>query len=66
MLTRHVAGKQWRETKKAFRPTAGLTSYEKRNKERVLMAQVKAKEREMKQEKEDERQVSDSHSGILM
>lgn len=52
-----MAGMQWKDTKKAFRPTAGLTSYEKRVKERVLMAQMKAKEKEMKEEKEEERQV---------
>lgn len=50
-------GKQWHAPKKAFRPTAGLKSYEKRTQERALMAQVKAKEKEMKDEKEQERQV---------
>ncbi|KAF4505221.1 hypothetical protein G6O67_007193 [Ophiocordyceps sinensis] len=49
-------GKQWHEPKKAFRPTAGLTSYEKRTKERAAMAQMKAKEREIKAEKEAHRQ----------
>ncbi|CAM1506549.1 Fc.00g061900.m01.CDS01 [Cosmosporella sp. VM-42] len=49
-------GKQWHPLKKAFRPTAGLSSYEKRTKERALMNQVKAKEKEMKDEKEEERQ----------
>ncbi|KAH6898291.1 hypothetical protein B0T10DRAFT_555620 [Thelonectria olida] len=49
-------GKQWHALKKAFRPTAGLKSYEKRTQERALMAQVKAKEKEMKAEKEEERQ----------
>ena len=49
-------GKQWHPTKKAFRPTAGLTSYEKRTKERALIAQVKAKEKEMKEEREEARQ----------
>ncbi|KAM3513823.1 hypothetical protein MY11210_002548 [Beauveria gryllotalpidicola] len=49
-------GKQWHAPKKAFRPTAGLTSYEKRTKERALMAQMKAKENEMKTEKKEERQ----------
>ncbi|KZL64949.1 cgr1 family protein, partial [Colletotrichum incanum] len=48
-------GKQWHETKKAFRPTSGLTSYEKRAKDRVAMAAMKAKEKEMKDEKEAER-----------
>ncbi|OAA32849.1 Cgr1 family protein [Moelleriella libera RCEF 2490] len=45
-------GKQWHAPKKAFRPTRGLTSYEKRTKERNAMAQMKAKEKEMKDEKE--------------
>ncbi|KAF7564040.1 hypothetical protein G7046_g22 [Stylonectria norvegica] len=48
-------GKQWHEPKKAFRPTAGLSSYQKRCKERVLMTQMKAKEKEMKDEKEEDR-----------
>ncbi|KJZ76723.1 rRNA-processing protein cgrA [Hirsutella minnesotensis 3608] len=49
-------GKQWHEPKKAFRPTAGLSSYEKRVKERAAMEQMKAKEKEMKAEKEEMRQ----------
>lgn len=52
-----IAGKQWHEPKKAFRPTAGLKSYERRTQERVLLAQIKAKEKEMKDEKEEIRQV---------
>lgn len=51
-------GKQWHSTKKAFRPKAGLTSYERRSKERTAMVQMKAKEKEMKEEKEEARQVS--------
>ena len=51
-------GKQWHEPKSAFRPRAGNTSYEKRQVERQAMAVVKAKEKEMKDEKEAERQVS--------
>ncbi|KAL8350500.1 hypothetical protein RB601_001158 [Gaeumannomyces tritici] len=50
-------GKQWHAPRKAFRPGSGLTSYEKRAKDRVTMAAVKAKEKEMKDEKEAERQV---------
>lgn len=50
-------GKQWHAPKKAFRPTRGLSSYEQRTKERAAMAQMKAKEKEMKEEKEEERQV---------
>ncbi|KAL8387781.1 hypothetical protein RB595_009676 [Gaeumannomyces hyphopodioides] len=53
-------GKQWHAPRKAFRPGSGLTSYEKRAKDRVTMAAVKAKEKEMKDEKEAERQVRGS------
>ena len=49
-------GKQWHEQKKAFRPTAGLSSYEKRQKEKALREQVRAKEKELKDEKEEARQ----------
>lgn len=52
-----MTGKQWHAPKKAFRPGSGLTSYEKRAKERVALAAMKAKEKEMKDEKEAERQV---------
>ena len=51
-------GKQWKQPKKAFRPGSGLTSFEKRAKDRQLMAAVKAKEKELKDEKEAERKVS--------
>ncbi|KAH6692324.1 rRNA-processing protein CGR1 [Plectosphaerella plurivora] len=51
-----VNGKQWHAPKKAFRPTSGLTSYEKRAKDRVAMSAMKAKEKEMKDEKEAARQ----------
>ncbi|TVY47212.1 rRNA-processing protein cgrA [Lachnellula cervina] len=44
-----TTGKQWHEPKSAFRPKAG-------NEERKFMAAVKAKEKEMKEEKEAERQ----------
>lgn len=56
-LTDRATGKQWLPPKKAFRPTAGLKSYEKRTQERALAAQLKAKEKEMKAEKAEERQV---------
>ena len=56
-LTDDLPGKQWHAQKKAFRPTAGLSTFEKRSKDRALMAQMKAKEKEMKDEKEAERQV---------
>lgn len=49
-------GKQWHQQKSAFRPRAGQTSYEKRAEERKALATVKAKEKEMKDEKESERQ----------
>ncbi|KAK4154717.1 hypothetical protein C8A00DRAFT_32454 [Chaetomidium leptoderma] len=49
-------GKQWHAPKKAFRPGSGLTSYEKRAKTRVAQAAMKAKEKELKEEKEAERQ----------
>ena len=52
------AGKQWHQTKTAFRPRTGQTSYEKRAEKRKALAAVKAKEKEMKEEKEEERQVS--------
>lgn len=51
-------GKQWHDTKKAFRPNAGLTSYAKRAARDKEIAIVKAHEKEMKDEKEAERQVS--------
>ncbi len=56
MLT-STAGKQWHAPKKAFRPGSGLTSYEKRARDRISTAATKAKEKEMKDEKEAQRQV---------
>lgn len=56
-VTKLFAGKQWHETKKAFRPTAGQTSYAKRQAKDQALAVVKAQEKEMKEEKEAERQV---------
>lgn len=50
-------GKQWHAPKAAFRPKAGNQTYEKRDAERKAMAAVKAKEREMKEEKEAARKV---------
>ncbi|CZT00462.1 related to rRNA-processing protein cgrA [Rhynchosporium agropyri] len=52
-----VNGKQWHEPKTAFRPKAGNGTYEKRQTERVAMAAVKAKEKEMKDDKEAARKV---------
>lgn len=54
-LTR--SGKNWHDTKKAFRPGAGLTSYAKRLEARKHQEAVKEREREMREEKEAERQV---------
>jgi hypothetical protein len=50
-------GKQWHAPRGAFRPGSGLTSYDQRSKQRALQQQVKAKEKELKDEKEAERQV---------
>ncbi|OCK81028.1 hypothetical protein K432DRAFT_351867 [Lepidopterella palustris CBS 459.81] len=51
-----LTGKQWHQPKSAFRPNAGFGSYEKRAEERKSLAAVKAKEKEMKDEKEAARQ----------
>jgi hypothetical protein len=50
-------GKQWHERKSAFRPRAGNVSWAKRQQAREAQKVVKAKERDMKAEKEEERQV---------
>jgi rRNA-processing protein CGR1 len=55
-LTR-LTGKQWHDNKTAFRPRANQTSWDKRTAERKALAATKAKEKEMKEEKEAERQV---------
>ncbi|KAK5718898.1 rRNA-processing protein cgr1 [Elasticomyces elasticus] len=49
-------GKQWHETRKAFRPTSGQTPYVKRAAKNAQEAEVKKLETEMKAEKEQERQ----------
>jgi rRNA-processing protein CGR1 len=56
-LSNDFSGKQWHETKKAFRPSAGQTSYANRKIKDQALAVVKAQEKEMKEEKEAERQV---------
>jgi len=56
-------GKQWHVQKSAFRPTAGQTSYAKRAEAQKAQTVVKAKEREMKEEKEAERQVCEQMPG---
>ena len=50
-------GKQWHESKKAFRPTAGQTSYAKRVAKQAQEAETRKVENEMKAGKEEERQV---------
>ncbi|TLD28751.1 hypothetical protein PspLS_04160 [Pyricularia sp. CBS 133598] len=50
-------GKNWHAPRKPFRPGSGLTAYEKRAKDRVTMSAIKAKEKEMKDEKEAEKQA---------
>lgn len=52
-----AVGKHWHQKKSAFRPRANQSSYEKRAAERVALAAIKAKEKEMKDEKEADRQV---------
>ncbi|KGM92593.1 rRNA-processing protein CGR1 [Paracoccidioides brasiliensis Pb18] len=49
-------GKNWHGTKTPFRPTAGQTSYLKRLEERKARDVMKEREKEMKDEKEAERQ----------
>ena len=52
-----LSGKQWHTQKKAFRPRSGLKSYSERKAQRVEADAVKSREKEMKEEKEAERQV---------
>jgi rRNA-processing protein CGR1 len=54
-ITDELVGKNWHEPKKAFRPTAGQTSYEKRKEQEKIAQVAKAREQEMKDEKEAER-----------
>jgi len=56
-LTAIFTGKQWHDNKTAFRPRANQTSWDKRTAERKALAATKAKEKELKEEKETERQV---------
>ncbi|KAF2739206.1 rRNA-processing protein CGR1 [Polyplosphaeria fusca] len=51
-----VNGKQWHPNKTAFRPRANQKSYAKRTEDRKALAAVKAREKEMKDEKEAVRQ----------
>lgn len=50
-------GKHWHDVRKPFRPTAGLTSYEKRAARDKETALIKAYEKELKEEKDALRQV---------
>lgn len=52
-----LAGKNWHDDKKPFRPNAGLTSYAKRAELRKQQEAIKEHEKELKEEKEAERQV---------
>lgn len=52
-------GKNWHAAKKPFRPGSGMTSYAKRAEDRKHQEAIKEHEREMKEEKESERQVRD-------
>lgn len=53
----HASGKQWHGVRTAFRPTAGQTSYAKRAAKTQELAVTKAHEKELREEKEAERQV---------
>ena len=61
MLSRYICselthiGKNWHSVKKAFRPTAGQTTYEKRKLLDGERRVTKAREQEMREEKEEER-----------
>ncbi|KAH6638362.1 rRNA-processing protein CGR1 [Boeremia exigua] len=44
-------GKQWHDNKRAFRPRANQTSWDKRTADRKALAAVKSKEKELKDEK---------------
>lgn len=50
-------GKAWHHPSKAFRPTGGQRSYARRVAKEAQEAETKKLEKEMKAEKEDERQV---------
>ncbi|KAL8709255.1 MAG: hypothetical protein Q9220_005998 [cf. Caloplaca sp. 1 TL-2023] len=49
-------GKQWHTPRPPFRPTSNLTSYKKRLIAQKITADTKLQEREMKSEKEAERE----------
>lgn len=58
-------GKDWHQPKKAFRPIAGQTAYAKRVARDSQVKEIKATEKEMKAEKEEERQVRRSLGDML-
>lgn len=58
VVTDRRTGKQWKPAKTAFRPKAGTSkSWEARLEERKAMSAMKAREKELKDEKEAARQV---------
>jgi hypothetical protein len=57
LAANRIAGKQWHDNKTAFRPRANQSSWEKRTVERKALAAVKAKEKELREEKEAVKQV---------
>lgn len=61
---KRVNGKFWHERKTPLRLTAGLTSYEKRKQKDQERTAMKAREKEMKDEKEAERRVCCSPTSL--
>lgn len=55
MYSKKCTGKNWHLPKKAFRPTSGQTSYANRKASEKATQIVKAREQELKEEKEAER-----------
>ncbi|RDW64286.1 CGR1 family protein [Aspergillus mulundensis] len=50
-------GKNWHDNKKPFRPNGGLTSYAKRVEARKQQAAIKEHEKELRDEREADRQA---------
>lgn len=50
------AGKNWHQPKAAFRPSTGLTSYEKRKRKEAEATAMKNTEKVLKKEKEEQRE----------
>jgi hypothetical protein len=57
LAANRIAGKQWHDNKTAFRPRVNNTSWEKRTAERKALAAMKAKEKELRDEKVAAKQV---------